>query len=61
MTTWSLNPDGTRTWHVDPDALEAAALLDGEDFELDEEQFEQLTDEMRQAREETECDRGHEA
>ena len=28
MTTWKENPDGTRTFYVDADALEAAALLD---------------------------------
>ena len=31
MTTWKDNPDGTRTWHVDQDALYAASLLEGED------------------------------
>ena len=47
------NPDGTRTWHIDPDRLEGAAMLDGEDApELTEEQFDRLTDEMRKVREE---------
>ena len=55
MTTWKDNPDGTRTWHVDQDALYAASLLEGEDApELTQEQFEQLTDEMRKVREEEE-------
>ena len=55
MTTWKENPDGTRTWHVDQDALYAASLLEGEDApELTQEQFEQLTDEMRKVREEEE-------
>ena len=55
MTTWKDNPDGTRTWHVDQDALYAASLLEGEDApELTQQQFEQLTDEMRKVREEEE-------
>ena len=55
MTTWKNNPDGTRTWYVDQDALYAASLLEGEDApELTQEQFEQLTDEMRKVREEKE-------
>ena len=46
------NPDGTRTFYVDQDRLEGAALLDGEDApELTDEQFERLTDEMREVRE----------
>jgi len=46
------NGDGTRTFYVDQDRLEGAALLDGEDApELTDEQFERLTDEMRQIRE----------
>ena len=55
MTTWKDNPDGTRTWHVDQDALYAASLLEGEDApELTQQQFEQLTDEMRKVRGEEE-------
>lgn len=46
------NGDGTRTFYVDQDRLEGAALLDGEDApELTDEQFERLTDEMREIRE----------
>ena len=49
------NPDGTRTFYVDQDRLEGAALLDDEDSpELTDEQFERLTDEMRKVREEEE-------
>ena len=49
------NPDGTRTFFVDQDRLEGAAMLDGDDApELTEEQFEELTDEMRKVREEEE-------
>ena len=55
MATWKDNPDGTRTWYVDQDALYAASLLEGEDApELTQEQFEQLTDEMRKVRKEEE-------
>ena len=47
------NPDGTRTFYIDQDRLDGAALLDGEDApELTDEQFERLTDEMREIREE---------
>ena len=49
------NPDGTRTFYIDQDRLEGAALLDGEDApELTDEQFERLTDEMKKMREEEE-------
>ena len=49
------NPDGTRTFYVDQDRLEGAALLDDEESpELTDEQFEELTDEMRKVREEEE-------
>ena len=49
------NPDGTRTFYIDQDRLDGAALLDGEDApELTDEQFERLTDEMRELREEEE-------
>lgn len=50
--TRRVKPDGTVVWQVDPDALEAVALLEDTDIELTPEQFEQLTDEMRKAREE---------
>ena len=51
MTTWEWNEDGTRTWYVDEDALAAAAFLDYEGApELTEEQFEELTEEMRKVR-----------
>ena len=47
------NPDGTRTFYIDQDRLYGAALLDGEDApELTDEQFERLTDEMREFQEE---------
>ena len=46
------NPDGTRTFYIDQDRLEGAALLDGDDSpELTDEQFDELTDEMRKVRE----------
>ena len=49
------NGDGTRTFYIDQDRLEGAALLDGEDApELTDEQFDELTDEMRKVREEEE-------
>ena len=49
------NPDGTRTFYVDQDRLDAASFLDDEDSpELTEEQFDRLTDEMRKVREEEE-------
>ena len=55
MTTYHENPDGTRHWIVDPDALQAAAFLDDEGApELTQEQFDELTCEMRAAREENE-------
>ena len=55
MTTYQDNPDGTRDYIVDMDALEAAAFLDDDDApELTDEQFERLTAEMRQVREENE-------
>ena len=55
MATYRDLPDGTRVWHVSEDALYAASLLEGEDApELTQEQFEELTDEMRKAREEEE-------
>ena len=47
------NPDGTRTFYIDQDRLDGAALLDGDDApELTDEQFERLTDEMRELSEE---------
>lgn len=49
------NGDGTRTFYVDQDRLEGAALLDGDDApELTDEQFERLTNEMREVHEEEE-------
>ena len=55
MATYKDNPDGTRTWYVSEDALYAASMLEGEDApELTQEQFEELTDEMRKVREEEE-------
>ena len=49
------NGDGTRTFYTGGDALAAAEMLDDEDSpELSEEEFEELTDEMRKAREEAE-------
>ena len=50
------NGDGTRTFFVDKDAMEAAAMM--ETFapdapELSTEEFQELTEAMRQAREET--------
>ncbi len=46
------NGDGTRTFYVDQDRLEGAALLDGDDApELTDKQFDELTDEMRKVRE----------
>ncbi len=56
MTTWRMNPDGTRTWTVNFDALEAAALLEDTDLELTKEEFDELTDEMRKAREEADAE-----
>ena len=53
----SSNDDGTRTFYIDGDALYAAELLDQEGApELTQEQFEELTEEMRKAREETEAE-----
>ena len=53
MTRVKKNPDGTRTFCIDEDALQAASMLEDEDApELSEEQFDRLTDEMRKAREE---------
>ena len=47
------NGDGTRTFYTSADALAAAGMLDYDDSpELSEEEFEELTDEMRKAREE---------
>ena len=54
--TRTVDPDGTVRWRVDPDALEAASLLEDTDIELTPEQFEQLTDEMRKAREEADAE-----
>ena len=52
VAPYTVNPDGTRTWHIDPDRLQGAALLDDNDSpELTEEQFERLADEMRKVRE----------
>ena len=49
------NGDGTRTFYTSGDALEAAEMLDYEGApELTEEEFEELTGEMRKAREEAE-------
>ena len=49
------NGDGTRTFYTSADALAAAEMLDHEDApELSEDEFEELTDEMRNAREEAE-------
>ena len=46
------NDDGTRTFHIDSDALHAASMLDSPDApELTEEQFDELTEEIRQVRE----------
>ena len=53
------NGDGTRTFYTSADALAAAEMLDDEDSpELSEEEFEELTDEMRKAREESEKEAG---
>ena len=53
-TYYEENPDGTRTFYIDQDAAEAAALLDYTGApEVTEEQFEELTEELRQAREQT--------
>lgn len=54
MTRIVDNGDGTRTFYVDQDRLEGAALLEDSDVELTDEQFEELTDEMRKVREEEE-------
>ena len=55
------NDDGTLTYHVSSDALHAASMLDNPDApELTEEQFDELTDEMRKAREETASLEDHE-
>ena len=52
MANWRQNPDGTRTFFVDQDRIQAASLLDYEGApELTEEQFEELVEEMRKARE----------
>ena len=46
------NPDGTRTFYIDQDRLDAASFLDDDDSpELTDEQFDELTDEMRKVRE----------
>ena len=50
------NGDGTRTFFVDEDAMEAAAMMETfapDDPELSTEEFQELTEAMRQAREET--------
>ena len=53
VTRIEYHDDGHRTFHIDSDALYAAELLDHEGApELTQEQFEELTDEMRKAREE---------
>lgn len=46
------NGDGTRTFYIDQDRLEGAALLEDTDIELTDEQFEELAVEMREVREE---------
>ena len=57
MTTFEEKPDGTRTWYVDEDALAAAAFLDYEGApELTEEQFDELTEEVRKAKDEVGVD-----
>ena len=56
------NGDGTRTFYTSGDALAAAEMLDYEDApELTQEEFEELTDEMRKAREEAEQEAEREA
>ena len=53
------NGDGTRTFYTSADALEAAEMLDYEGApELTQEEFEELTEEMRKAREEAEGEAG---
>ena len=53
------NGDGTRTFYTSGDALEAAEMLDYEGApELTQEEFEELTEEMRKAREEAEEEAG---
>ena len=55
------NPDGTRTFYIDQDRLDAASFLDDDDSpELTDEQFDELTDEMRKVREEEEARDGDE-
>ena len=53
--TWvEVNPDGTRTFHIDSDAAHAAAMLNYEGApELSQEEFQELTGIMRKVREET--------
>ncbi len=58
MATLHIDPDGTRRWKVSSDALEAAALAEEHELELTDEQFSQLTDEMRQAGEESDTEEG---
>ena len=55
MTTRHENPDGTATFYIDSDALHAASMLEGGEVELDEEEFEELVDAMREAREEADA------
>ena len=56
MTTRHENPDGTATFYIDSDALHAASMLEDPGApELDEEEFEELVDAMREAREEADA------
>ncbi len=49
-----VNPDGTRTFHIDSDAAHSAAMLDYDGAtEMSQEEFEELTGVMRKVREET--------
>ena len=59
MTTSHENPDGTRTWKISPDAAHAVALLEGMEDppELTREEFDELAEDMRLAREEADAER----
>ena len=61
MPTWKEKlPDGRTIWHVNVDEAMAVAMLGDRDDQpkLTQEQFEELSDEMKKVREEAETDGG---
>ena len=55
MTTQYEEPDGTTVFWISSDALHAASMMEGGEVELEDDQFEELVDAMREAREEADA------